>query len=393
MVNLYYDEYLRIYGRLKYHANSASSHAIAQEGEVYREANKATYKNAGLLVLARLKKREVARTTEEQGLDGEVQLRKKVKLEEEARKLSLDKVLPWLPEQKVLKEYGFVVDLPTTARVPIDGSGEKRTCSRCKTLFVVSPTPHWNECRHHWGKAVLHKITGTKTKDRLWTCCRAPFDGTGCTSGPHVWQEDSPDLLHARVPFVSTPKGSGASKLDLVALDCEMANTTAGVLISRLCLVDGVSGDKILDELVRPPECVILLDPNTRFSGVTFADLDGAVITGVESIRSILFHYIDDQTVLIGHGLDNDLKALRLVHHRLLDSALLYRHPKGPPFRYSLRLLATKLMGQFIQDGEMVKEEDGEVVRASHDAQEDAKTALELVRLKVKNGHGFGRII
>jgi RNA exonuclease 1 len=75
-------------------------------------------------------------------------------------------------------------------------------------------------------------------------------------------------------------------------------------------------------------------------------------------------------TILVGHGLENDLKALRLVHLQVADSALLYKHHKGLPFRFSLRDLTLKHLGKHIQSGDAT---------LGHDPEEDARSALELV--------------
>lgn len=58
---------------------------------------------------------------------------------------------------------------------------------------------------------------------------------------------------------------------------------------------------------------------------------------------------------------------------RVLDTALLFPHPLGPPAKCALRVLCAKHLRRTIQKG-------------SHDSAEDARTALELVWLKVHYG-------
>lgn len=48
--------------------------------------------------------------------------------------------------------------------------------------------------------------------------------------------------------------------------------------------------------------------------------------------REIL-SFVDGETYLVGHSLDSDLRALRLVHRRLIDTAELYPNPRGIPFK------------------------------------------------------------
>ena len=52
---------------------------------------------------------------------------------------------------------------------------------------------------------------------------------------------------------------------------------------------------------------------------------------------------VGPDTVLVGHALDNDLKALKFAHGRVVDTALLYRSNEGATA--SLRELAVALLG------------------------------------------------
>jgi RNA exonuclease 1 len=62
-------------------------------------------------------------------------------------------------------------------------------------------------------------------------------------------------------------------------------------------------------------------DMNTRFSGITQADLDSAVMD-LPQAREAVCAFIGPNTVLVGHGLENDLRALRLLHRRVIDTAV-----------------------------------------------------------------------
>jgi len=42
--------------------------------------------------------------------------------------------------------------------------------------------------------------------------------------------------------------------------------------------------------------------------------------------------------VLVGHSIDSDLRALQIVHSRVIDTAALYPHPRGAPFKLSLKV-------------------------------------------------------
>ena len=60
-------------------------------------------------------------------------------------------------------------------------------------------------------------------------------------------------------------------------------------------------------------------------------------ILPLASIRKTLDSFINADTILIGHALDNDLKTLRIIHHKCVDTALLFPHRSGPPYRRALK--------------------------------------------------------
>ena len=78
-------------------------------------------------------------------------------------------------------------------------------------------------------------------------------------------------------------------------------------------------------------------DLNTRFSGIRPEEYATHAVLPLESVRRALDQLIGAETVLIGHALDNDLRALRLVHRRVVDTAALFPHPRGLPYRRALR--------------------------------------------------------
>jgi RNA exonuclease 1 len=77
-------------------------------------------------------------------------------------------------------------------------------------------------------------------------------------------------------------------------------------------------------------------DFNTRFSGITEEEYAKAVLP-LSSIRESLDTLINAETVLIGHGLDNDLNTLRIIHHLNVDTSVMFKHSAGPPYRKALK--------------------------------------------------------
>lgn len=62
-----------------------------------------------------------------------------------------------------------------------------------------------------------------------------------------------------------------------------------------------------------------------------------------------------------------------MCHCRVLDTVALFPHPRGPPYKSSLRYLATKYLQRTIQEGE-------------HDSAVDARAAMDLALLKIQKG-------
>jgi len=107
-----------------------------------------------------------------------------------------------------------------------------------------------------------------------------------------------------------------------------------------------------------------------------------ALASTPESKVVALFGPKPQNTFLVGHSLENDLKALRLPHERCIDTALLYPlrvNVQGPPSKSSLRALTARYLQRAIQQSD-----------AGHDPGEDAVAAMELCLLKLRNGPSFG---
>lgn len=91
--------------------------------------------------------------------------------------------------------------------------------------------------------------------------------------------------------------------------------------------------------------------------------------------QEVFLKIVYKETILIGHSLENDLLALRVSHDLVIDTAVLYKHPRGGSYKTALRVLARKFLSKEIQDS-----------GRGHDSIEDARTAMELALLKIKNG-------
>ncbi|RII06027.1 hypothetical protein CUC08_Gglean009242 [Alternaria sp. MG1] len=109
-----------------------------------------------------------------------------------------------------------------------------------------------------------------------------------------------------------------------VAIDCEMGTARNGDSeLIRLSAIDYLTGEVLINNLVKPDQPMLHL--NTKWSGVTWDQMNEAVrkkttLKGKSGARRLLWKFVGPDTVLVGHSVHNDLKALKLIHPRVVDS-------------------------------------------------------------------------
>lgn len=299
-------------------------------------------------------------------------LQKKAEQEYKSTKQKLDEELINLlvPLDKLKKRY--IMEIPSPPEESI--SELTFSCERCKTRVTIGDIQRDMEagvekCRFH----LLRRVWNPEIKslDHTFPCCGAPRDETqGCeVRNTHVFKLTEPSLLHSVRPFVNTPEGAG---LFAAGIDCEMAYTTRGMELIRVTVVSWDNNSVLFDRIVKPAGTV--LDLNTRFSGVS--DLDAGIdVNGkhyppqsFEETRKELFELISAKTILIGHGLENDLNTMRLIHERVVDTAILY--PRHATRTHSLKQLTWMFLSKTIQTGE-------------HDSSEDSRAAMDIVKADI----------
>ena len=107
----------------------------------------------------------------------------------------------------------------------------------------------------------------------------------------------------------------------------------------------------------------LIFDPS--FSGMTAAALDPVTTTLVD-VQSHLRTLIESSTILLGHSLESDLRALKVSHPRCIDMALIYHHPRGRPLEMGPAWLTRQWLDRVIQDrGPRV-----------HNPEEDARASM-----------------
>lgn len=270
----------------------------------------------------------------------------------ELRSLCIDK-------EKLVK-FGYVMSPPDALNEP----EQLRTCHRCKQEFKLEEAGKEVDCRYHSGK-----IVKTDLNERIYLCCGGVLGATDtdpCSNSKyHVFYWSNPQEMHHSLPFLETKKVWGIKKgrQQAVGIDCEMGFTTSGFELLRVTAIDFFTGEEVIDILVRPKGKV--LDLNTRWSGI--ADIKEEAMA-FEDCITLLGEVIDFNTILIGHGLENDMNAMRLIHPNIVDTAILYpKHKATPTFRFSLKQLAFQYLGKNIQAGQ-------------HDSGEDSLAAIDITK-------------
>jgi RNA exonuclease 1 len=320
-----------------------------------------------------------------------------------------------------LSEHGYVPRVPADedvqrAKEGNDAAQGWEKCDRCDKRFQVFPgrreedgaLASGGECTYHYGRAYYpEKQPGDKSKtEKRYRCCgQAVGDSIGCTTTKcHVFKAPSANRLAAVLNFAETPTNTLPPSDRAVGFDCEMCYTVYGLELVRLTAVAWPTGEELLDVLVQP--LGEILDLNSRYSGVWPEDMVNAepwtaqdstpkspkspkqkhsdetpkrklkIVSSPEVARDLLFSLLTPDTPLIGHGLENDLNSVRVVHPTIVDTILLYPHKHGLPYRYGLKHLMATLLSRQIQ-----VETAGKI--QGHDSAEDARAAGDLVRLKV----------
>ena len=266
-----------------------------------------------------------------------------------------------------LARWGYIVDQPTPKPFKQDDMG---SCFRCGTTFTPKTRSQY-PCIAHWGKQ-MSPATTTSHESKYWSCCQKPLGSRGCTTHPcHVRKVSQPGELASIRPFMELDPFILGQHLSVVSLDCEMAYTLNGMEMVRLTLLNEAD-QLVLDVLVRTDSEIT--DYNTRFSGITQEMFETGHSVSFEEALEMMKFYISKTTIIIGHGLENDLTVLRLIHHQVIDTAILYPHSRGRPYRIGLKDLVKRETGLDIQTA-------GEEGHSSH---EDAAAASLLVRKKAR---------
>ncbi|XP_055077315.1 RNA exonuclease 1 homolog isoform X2 [Periophthalmus magnuspinnatus] len=289
------------------------------------------------------------------------------------------KLKTYLMTEEQLQLHGYPrKDPEASGRVIIYNLPEKKAtstdpftkvCCRCGTEYKVTSNGNCvrkEECTFHWGRLRRHKVSGGW--ETSYSCCSGAVGSLGCQVSKQHVQDGRKESLDGFVSTFSKPLPADGDA-GVFALDCEMCYTKQGLELTRVTVINSEL-TVIYDTFVKPASKVV--DYNTRFSGVTEEDLESVSIT-LRDVQAVLLNLFSAESILLGHSLESDLLALKLIHSSVVDTAIVFPHRLGLPYKRALRNLMADHLKRIIQDSV-----------GGHDSSEDASACMELMIWKIK---------
>jgi len=141
-----------------------------------------------------------------------------------------------------------------------------------------------------------------------------------CLSEAEMEKNHFPSYRHLTKNFILFPP-TIKQALAIISIDCEFCRTTVGLEVIRVIVVNEHL-EMIINEIVRPKgEIVELLAEVHGLSETQIMDAKYQL----EDIQMMLCQICDQNTLLVGHGLDCDLKGLKFLHFRVADTKVLFK--------------------------------------------------------------------
>ncbi|XP_050725758.1 uncharacterized protein LOC127003312 isoform X1 [Eriocheir sinensis] len=170
------------------------------------------------------------------------------------------------------------------------------------------------------------------------------------------------------------------SQSPMFGLDCEMCLTSIQKLeLTRISVVNE-KHEVVYHTLVLPYNPIVNF--LTKFSGITPKMLFN-VVKRLEDVQEDLRRLLPPDAILVGHSLDSDLTALKMMHPYVIDSSLAYNLTGRRTKRSSLKNLTEIFLNERIQ----IRGEGG------HDPTEDAIATLKLIQWKLRNDEAYGNVM
>lgn len=175
-------------------------------------------------------------------------------------------------------------------------------------------------------------------------------------------------------------------KRHTIALRCEMVRVPNDRLaLAFIGMIDFLTGDILINKYVRPVERIV--DWRSEVTGVTRLIInraidDDEILEGWQEARQLLWEFIDEDTVIVGHSLNFDLEALGICHTKVVDSAIVaaeaVSQPVSPTTSINCMWDLKALVKGFLTM-------DIEISKSRHGALEGAYSARDVVIWCIRN--------
>lgn len=167
------------------------------------------------------------------------------------------------------------------------------------------------------------------------------FD-TLCLNERQLMENFYPSIRHLERGFMLLPPVTKNS-LPIASIDCEFCKTSLGLEVIRVIVVNQRL-EVVLNELVKPKGEII--DFLTDVHGIEAWEIETRARATLPMIQERLMTYCDQNTVLVGHDLNCDLKGLKMVHFRCADTKVLFNQQKQG--NLNLRMLSKVILKRAI---------------------------------------------
>ena len=277
-------------------------------------------------------------------------------------------------------------------------SPEKRATAhekvRCILSFLIyrgklTTDVGQSKSQHKKGKGkwqvFLPEATNPVTPHNAWSAIPEPEQAKILQDLEALCHSTNPHLARMRRCDASQGHETNPTGRSVVAIDCEMVQVGLGQKeVVQVCAVDVLSGEIVVDKGVIPTRPVT--DWCTPWSGMTPGRLEdmkrkGKTVNGWEEARAEVLRFVDGETILVGHALKNDTRALGVNHAKVLDTATITKHAvtkemvgSGCKRTWKLKTLCLDFLGINIQQS-----------RNGHDCVEDTLATREVLLWCVRN--------
>uniref|UniRef100_A0A671KVB3 Zgc:152968 n=1 Tax=Sinocyclocheilus anshuiensis TaxID=1608454 RepID=A0A671KVB3_9TELE len=200
----------------------------------------------------------------------------------------------------------------------------KRICCRCGATFSVDKNgkhTRREECNYHYGKVIENRAPGGV--EMRYSCCENAVGSPG----------------YQVLPQSSVPKTCPG----VFALDTQTCYTTQGLELARVTVVNS-SLEVVFDSFVKSDNDVV--DYNT---GGGDGDVKGTK-SSLRDVQAVLLSFINADTILIGHGLENDLT---IIHSTVIDTSVVFPHCLGLPHKREFNSLTADYLRRIIKESGM----------------------------------------